>query len=146
MEEIIPELIKVEYFSKLDTKAGYWSVKLDKEYTELPTFRTPVGIYCFRRLPFGLAVSQDIFQLKIYRILEQCDGCCGISDDTIIFGTTEEEHNCRLHHFLNVARKEGLKLNSAKCVIKASEISFFVRKYTPNGLFLIQRKWKTLCK
>ena len=103
MGEITPELNKDKYFSKLDAKAGYWSVKLDKELT---TFRTPVGRYCFRRLPFGLAVSQDIFQLKIDRILEQCDGCCGISDDIIIFGTTEEEHDCKLLHFLNVARKE----------------------------------------
>ena len=38
-----------------------------------------------RRLPFGLVVSQDICQLKIDRILEQCDGCHNISDDTIIF-------------------------------------------------------------
>ena len=67
--------------------------------------------------------------------MEQCDGCCGISDDIIIFGTTEEDHNRRLLHFLNVARKEGLQLNSARCGIKASEITFFGRKYTSNGLF-----------
>ena len=66
-EEINPELNKAKYFSKLDDKAGYWSVKLDKESSELTTFRTPVGRYCFYRLPFGLAVSQDIFQLKIDR-------------------------------------------------------------------------------
>ena len=105
VEEINPELNKAKYFSKLDAKAGYWSVKLDKESSELTTFRTPVGRYCFRRLPFGLAVIQDIFQLKIDQILEQCDGCCGISDDIIIFGTTEEEHDRRLLHFFNVARK-----------------------------------------
>ena len=124
VEEINHELSKAKYFSKLDAKAGYWSVKLYKESAELTTFHTPVRRYCFRRLPFGLAVSQDIFQLKIDRILEQCDGCYGISDDIIIFGTTEEEHSRRLLHFLNIARKEGLKLNSAKCVIKASEITF----------------------
>ena len=86
-----------QYFSKLDAKAGYWSVKLDKESSELTTFRTTVGRHCFCRLPFGLAVSQDIFQFKI---LEQCDGCCGISDDIIILGTTEEEHDRTLLHFL----------------------------------------------
>ena len=31
VEEINPELNKAKYFSKLDAKAGYWSVKLDKE-------------------------------------------------------------------------------------------------------------------
>ena len=123
VEEINPELSKAKYFSKL------------KESAELTTFRTPVGRYCFRRLPFGLSDSQYIFQPKIDLILEQCDGCSGISDDIIIFGTTEEQHYRRLLHFLNVVRKEGLKLNSAKCVIKASEMPFFGSKYTSNGLF-----------
>ena len=37
-------------------------------------FRTPLGRYKFKRLPFGLNVSQDIFQQKIDHILENCPG------------------------------------------------------------------------
>ena len=139
VEDINPDLCSAKYCSKLDAKAGYHSVKLDKESFELSTFRTPFGTYCFLRLPFGLAVSQDIFQIKIDRILEQCEGCRGISDDVIVFGRTEEEHDRRLLHFLNVAKKDELKLNSGKCVIKVTEISFFGRKYTSSGL-LIQKR------
>lgn len=43
IEEISPQLSKAKYFSKLDAKAGYWSIKLAPESQELTTFRTPIG-------------------------------------------------------------------------------------------------------
>ena len=36
--------------SKLDAKAGYRSVKLDKECAELTTFSKPAGSYCFHKI------------------------------------------------------------------------------------------------
>lgn len=62
LEEITPGFTGAKYFSKLDAKAGYWSIHLEEKSQELTTFRTPFGRYCFLRLPFGLAVSQDIFK------------------------------------------------------------------------------------
>ena len=59
----------------------------------------------------------------------------GISDDLVIFGGTEEQHDQRLLHFFRVAREEGLMLNSKKCVIKTNQITFFGRLYTDRGVF-----------
>ena len=47
---------------------------------------------------------------------------------------TEAEHDRRLIAFLDVARKEGLKLNSKKCTIKTTRIAFFGRVYTDEGV------------
>ena len=54
VEEINPELSRVKLFSKIDAKAGYWSVCLAKDSTERDSFRTPSGRYYYLRLPFGL--------------------------------------------------------------------------------------------
>ena len=43
LEEITPAFAKAKYFSKLDAKAGYWSVPLAESSQELTTFRTPFG-------------------------------------------------------------------------------------------------------
>ena len=93
-----------------------------------------MGRYCFCRLPFGLCLSQDIFQRKI-DIISQCEGCVGILDNIIIHGSTEEEHDRRVIDFLIVARKEGLKLYLEKCVFKPKEITFFGRLHTDHGIF-----------
>ena len=81
LEEINPALIGAKYFSKLDAKAGYWSVPLEEQSQLLTTFRTPMGRYCYQRLPFGVCISQDIFQQRMDEILGSLEGCVGIADD-----------------------------------------------------------------
>ena len=93
VNEINPQLGNEKYFSKLDVKAGYWNVKLVKDSTEWPTFRTPFGRYCYLRMPIRLSVSQDIFQQHMGCIIDQCDSVRSIRDDIIVYCATEEKHD-----------------------------------------------------
>ena len=52
LEEINPKFTGSSVFSKMDAKAGYWSVHLDEPSQLLTTFQTPFGRYCWKRLPF----------------------------------------------------------------------------------------------
>ena len=72
--------------------------------------------------------------MEMDNILNNCRNACGIADDIVIYGKTEEEHNDSLNKFLEVAKDEGLTSNSTKCFIKKSEISFFCNIYTNNGM------------
>lgn len=135
VEEITPCFANAKYFSKLDAKAGYWSVRLAESCQELTTFRTPFGRYCFRRLPFGVKIAQDAFQERMDEILDKCEGVTGISDDIVVYAESEEQHDSRLINLMDTAREEGLVFNSAKCQIKVKEITFFGRKYTDKGVF-----------
>ena len=84
-------------------------------------------------MPFGLVMSQDVFQQKMDQILEQCPGTIGIADDVAVFGRTEEEHDQSLHNLMQVAAKSGLVFNSKKCIIKAPQIHFFGMVYDADG-------------
>jgi hypothetical protein len=134
LDELNYKFRDARYFSKLDANAGYLSVHLDKDSQLITTFRTPIGRYCFTRLSFGLATNQDIFQACMDSILEQCEGAVDITDDIAGHGATEEEHNQRLHQLMQVAEKNGLVLNSDKCTIMQSEISFFGMIHGINGI------------
>ncbi len=134
LEEITPIFAKAKYFSKFDAKAGYWSVHLDEESQELTTFRTPFGRYCYTRLPFGLNVSQDIFQQHMDQIIDKVPGCEGIADDVIVVGETEEEHDSNVINLMMTAKEDGLVFNSDKCVIKADAVEFFGSLYTNSGV------------
>ena len=87
----------------------------------LTTFNSPFGRFRFTRLPFGLCVSQDIFQQKMDFVLEKCPGTVGIADDIAVHGTTEEEHDSNLHNLMLVAREHGLVFTLDKCTIKESK-------------------------
>ena len=134
LEELNPEFSGAQFFSKLDAKSGYWAVHIEKKSKELTTFRTPFSRYCFQRLPFGLSVSQDIFQERMDHIIAQVPGCVGIADDIAIFGRTEAEHDHNLRQLMETARREGLVFNSQKCEIKTDHIEFFGSVYTANGI------------
>ena len=77
---------------------------LDEETSYLTTFNSPFGIFRFTRLPFGLCVSQDVFQQKMDFILEKFAGAVGIPDDIAVHGPTEKEHDENLHNLMLVAR------------------------------------------
>ena len=49
-----------------------------------------------------MKMSQDVFQIHIDCILEQCPRVIGIHDDMIIYGYTREDHDTNLVNFLNV--------------------------------------------
>lgn len=133
LEEILPKLSGARYFSILDAKCGYWNIKLDKESSYLTTFNTPYGRYRFLRMPFGLKMSQDIFQMKIDQTFEGCSGVIGISDDIIVFGKDEAEHDSNLLKMIQQCRNTGLKLNPDKCKIKQKEIKFYGIICSENG-------------
>ena len=129
-----PAFVGAKHFGKLDAKAGYWSVQLEEQSQLLTTFRSPIGRYCYQRLPFGLCVSQYIiFQLRIDEILESLEGCVVIVDDICIFGATQEEHDQRLIALREVEKSAGLVFNSTKCSINKSSTSFFGNVYSAAG-------------
>ncbi len=134
VEELNPAFANATVFSKLDAKAGYWSVHLDPDSQLLTTFRTPFGRYCWTRLPFGLKVSQDIFQQHMDEILETLPGVVGISDDVCVYAQSDAEHDKNLHLLMQRAHEKGLVFNSEKCVIKTDQIPFFGNLYTAHGL------------
>lgn len=86
MKELAHKLSDAKYFSKLDVKNGYWSIKFDPESHLLTTFNSPFGRYCFQGMLFGLVMSQDVFQQKMDMILEECPCTLGQIDDVIVYG------------------------------------------------------------
>ena len=134
LEEFTPKLSGAKLFSKLDARNGYWNVKLDDESSYLTTFNTPFGRYRFLRMPFGLRMSQDIFQFKIDETYRDCLGAIGIADDVTVYGKNDKEHDLHLHETMERTRQAGIKLKSEKCVIKTKECNFFGMLYTPDGV------------
>ena len=144
LEEITNRLSGSKVFSKLDAKHGYWSIKLDEESSKLTTFNSPIGHFRFKRLPFGLNVSQDAFQQCMDQILSQCPGTIGITDNVIVHGKDDKDHDRNLHHLMKVAQKCGLVFNAAKCFIKTPQIKFSLEWFMT--LMACTLTWKSALK
>ena len=134
LEEITHNPAGSVIFSKLDARHGYWSVQLGDESMRLTSFNSAFGRYCFRRLPFGLNLSQDVFQKRMDCILEKCLGTISIADDVGVFGKTEAEHDKHLHNVMRVALQYGLVFSIDKCDTKQSNMKFFGLEFNADGV------------
>ena len=113
------------FFSHLDGKSAYWNVELDEESSKLTTFNTHKGRFRYKKMPYGMSSSQDIYQKKMDQAFDKCKGAFAIADDIQVYGN-DTNHDMHLHEAMERTRQAGLKLNYDKCVIKPSHLHFLV--------------------
>ena len=63
LDEITHKLSETTVFSKLDKRDGFRDIHLDTTSLYLSTFNTHRGCYHFLYMPFGLNMSQIVFQI-----------------------------------------------------------------------------------
>ncbi|KAI2650666.1 Retrovirus-related Pol polyprotein from transposon 17.6 [Labeo rohita] len=134
LEEVTTKLTGARYFSFLDARSGYWTIKLSTESSMLTTFNTPFGRYRFLRLPFGINSAQDEFQRRVNETYEGLKGVAAIVDDILVYGRDKEEHDTNLRPMLQRTRERGLQRNPNKCRVGILEVSYFGHRLSCEGI------------
>ena len=142
LEEIAHDLTGATKFSKVDGNKAFFGMHLTKQASLLTMFNMHLGRYRFLCVPFGLKMSQDIFQMQMDDIVAQCPGVLAIHDDIFIYGKDDKDHDANLINLFNIAQKEGLVFNSTKCAIKQESITFLEAFFQPKAICLIQVRYK----
>ena len=133
LEEIAHVLMGADRFSKVDSNKAFFSMHLMEEASLLTMFNTHLRRYRFLCVPFGLEMSQDIFQMRMDDIVAQCPSILAIHDDVFIYRKNDRDPDANIINLFNVAQIEGLVFNSKKCTIKQESIMFFGRVFSAEG-------------
>lgn len=126
VEEALTSLKKARWYSTLDLAAGYWQVKVDDKDIEKTAFTTPMGLFEFQRMPFGLCNAPATFQ----RLMESCLGEYNYQslliylDDVIVFAADFDTHLDRLDFVFSHLSNQGLKLKPGKCKLLQSSVHY----------------------
>ena len=89
---------------------------MEETSRKLTTFITPIGRFCFCRLPFGITSAPEIFQRQMSTLLKDHEGVVVVMDDILVYGATTEEHDRSPNAVLRTVKDSGLKLNRARAV------------------------------
>lgn len=117
VEESLTCLKKAEWYSTLDLASGYWQVEVHPADKEKTAFATPMGLYEFERMPFGLCNAPATFQ----RLMQRClggqvhDFLLIYLDDVILYSPDFDSHLTHLEKVFTKLKEHGLKLQPTKC-------------------------------
>ena len=99
----------------MDLASAYLQIPLDEQSKEYTTINTHKGLYCYNRLPFGVASAPSIFQRTMENLLQGINHVCVYLDDILVTGTTEQEHLENLDAVLSRLGSAGMRLKYDKC-------------------------------
>jgi hypothetical protein len=125
IEGIIDRIGPAKYITKLDLCKGYWQVPLTERSKQYTAFATPMGLYQFKYLPFGLHGAPATFQRMMDRLLRGKENyAAAYMDDLVIFSNDWESHLTHVQDVLETLRQANLTAKPSKCSFAQTQVEY----------------------
>ena len=122
------------YFSIIDLKTAYHQVDLHPDSRDYTAFITHVGLFHYKKIPYGLANAPAAFTRIIQRALKPCDNIIVYFDDILCFGATKAEHDACLEKLKINPSNTHLIINETKSQYNVQSIEFLGRQLSADGI------------
>ena len=134
--EIIQALSGSQVLSSFDALAGFTQLEMLDEHKERTAFRCHLGLWQFKRMPFGLRNGPSIFQRIMQGVLSPFLWLFALVyiDDIVIFSKSWEDHLIHLDKVLHAISSAGITLSPPKCFVGYSSILLLGQKVSRLGL------------
>jgi len=112
IENIYGRLSSAQYFSKLDFCKGYWQIPMSVEDRQKTAFCTPIGLYQFTRMPFGLQNACATYSRMMRHVLDGMQQTDNFVDDVLSFTDGWSQHLQELRELFSRVREAGLTVKN----------------------------------
>lgn len=133
IDEISEQLCHQKYYSVFDLKDGFYHIVLQEESSYKCCFATPVGIYRFKRCPFGLSCAPELFQKLNDRVFGDLKNTIRYFDDILVYGRTEEEHDQAVLAVIQRAQAAGVRFNPKKVQYRQKSVRYVGHVFSEEG-------------
>ena len=130
--ESLSKLGDAKFFATLDLGSAFWQVPLRKQDREKTGFACELGLFQWKRMPFGLCKATATFQRLMAQALTNMTKkygnliMCYVAD-VVIATPTLEDHIVRLDEVSTRIKQTGLKCKPSKCKILRDSIKYLGR-------------------
>ena len=142
IDDLLDHLQGSTVFSSLDLMSGYHQLRIDPEDIPKTAFRSPMGLYQYKVLPFGLANAPAIFQSAMNKVFSDYmfKFVVVYLDDILVFSRNEEEHQEHLRLICERLRQHQLYLKRSKCELFKKEVTFLGHVVSAEGVKVDPKK------
>ena len=136
VEHVLERLNGNKFFSTFDCEKGYYQVGLTDRTKDITAFTSPMGLFKWTKMPFGLknapAVFQRLMDLVLAGLSWQC--CMVFFDDIVVFSKSWEDHIRDLDLVFSNLRSAGMTLNFKKSVFAQTELVYLGYLVSADGM------------
>ena len=127
-------------FSTLDAAGAYHTVPVAEKSRPLLAFTTPMGLYQFKRMPFGPANSGQVYSRFMQMLVDKLRSpyvVCYVDD--IILATPEiETHMVELKKLFQMHREAGICVTAKKSFLLQREADYLGYRVSSEGIHMKQ--------
>lgn len=127
IDDLLDRLHGVTLVSSLDLQSGYHQIRLHESETPMTAFKTPMGLYEFKVLPFGLCNAPATFQAAMNSVLGPLiaqNKALVYLDDVLVLGRCKASHLQNLREVLECLRKHHFYAKLSKCEFMREELCY----------------------
>ena len=119
-------------------------IELEDESKKYLVINTHRGLYRFNRLPYGIASAPAMFQQIIEQVSPKLPKVVCHVDDTLVTGSTHEEHLQNLTAVFESIRHHGFRIKSTKCKFFKESVEYLGHIVSKDGIHASKRKVKAI--
>lgn len=105
---------------------------LSKRAQDISSFVTPILLYSYQVMSFGLRNAPAMFQRLMNRVISGLDGCAVYLDDLVVFSDSWDTHIKRVYAVMKHLSEAKLTVNLAKCAFARATLTY-LEKVVGNG-------------
>ena len=136
IDKLLDELAGATLFSKIDLRASYHQIRMREGDEEKTTFKTHLGHYQFRVMPFGVTNGPPTFQCVINSVFSGPNRKFVITflDDILVFSPSLEEHEEHLRIVFATLREHQLYPKQSKCSFAQPSVKYLGHVISREGV------------
>ena len=139
IDESLSKLGDAKFFTTLELGSAFCQVPLREQDREKTGFACELGLFQWKRMPFGLCNATFTFQRQMAQALTNVTKKYGnlimcYVDNVVIATPTLEDHIARLVELCTCMKQLGLKCKPSKCEIVRDSIKYLGRLVDKHGV------------
>jgi len=134
IHDVLNRLSHANVFTTLDLTKAYHQIPVSDDDIPKTAVITPIGLFEYKFMPFGLRNAAQTFQRFIDQLLSSSSCALAYIDDIIIGSADIESHKRDVTEIFTILNQNKLQINLNKCVFFEREVKFLGHFISKDGV------------